>query len=426
MLTGASFNALLKTLEEPPPYIVFIFATTAPEKVPLTILGRCQRFDFKRLKVEEIIDRLKLISDSEKIKIDDESLFFMAKKGDGSMRDAQGIFDMAAAYTGNNIKFDKIREFFNLVDSDVYFNITGLIKSKNGGGLLDFFEELMNRGYEMQTFLEGLTEHYRNLLVAVSTGSVKLIVESEPVKEKYKQTIGTFSEIEIINSLKLILQTNNVFKYSSNQRILIEALLMELLKFTDTKEIGEIAEELKKLKNSSPKPAAESNISYKAETVAKVNVNYVHPSPPPVSPEQEENTQAIPVSHPVSPISNVSISSGINEINSHWSAIKDLIGTEKKWIHSIIKDSSIELSGNDNVRLAIDDAKYEVVNSYKEYLTEKISDYFGRNILLSFIKYSDTISPVQSEAPLSGSEPESNFEKLRSILVKEFNAKEIR
>ena len=240
MLTGASFNALLKTLEEPPPYVVFIFATTAPEKVPLTILGRCQKFDFKRLTIEEIIARLKYIAGKENIKIDDESLYFIAKKGDGSLRDAEGLFDMSAAYSDSNIAFDKLKTFFNLVESDVYFTITDYIKQKDGKGVLNYFDELMNRGYDLQTFLDGLTEHYRNLLLVCSTNSSSLVMESDSVKQKYSDNVKQFSQIELLNSLKLILQTEYTFKYSANQRTLIEALLIELMKFTDTREISQL------------------------------------------------------------------------------------------------------------------------------------------------------------------------------------------
>jgi len=134
MLTGASFNALLKTLEEPPQYIVFIFATTAPEKVPLTILGRCQKFDFKRLSTEEIISRLRLIAREEKITIDNDSLFFIAKKGDGSMRDAQGLLDIATAYCNNKITFGELKKFFNIPQSDIYFQILNYVKNKDGKG----------------------------------------------------------------------------------------------------------------------------------------------------------------------------------------------------------------------------------------------------------------------------------------------------
>src|SRR5438128_11085112 len=122
-----------------------------------------------------------------------------------------------------------------------------MIKAKDGNGLLNYFNRLMNKGYDMQTFLDGLTEHFRNLLVASSTKSVDLIVESDSVKNKFREFIDKFSEIELINSLKLILQTEHSFKYSSNQRTLIEALLIELIKFTDTKDISQIMEELQQI-----------------------------------------------------------------------------------------------------------------------------------------------------------------------------------
>src|SRR5258706_14678126 len=124
---------------------MFICDTTSPEMVQLTILGRCQKFDYKRMTIEEIKARTLFIAKKEKIKIDDESLFFIAKKGDGSMRDAQGLFDMASAYCDNNITFEKLKEFFNLTGSEVYFDIAELIKSKDGSGLLNYFDELMNK-----------------------------------------------------------------------------------------------------------------------------------------------------------------------------------------------------------------------------------------------------------------------------------------
>ena len=109
----------------------------------------------------------------------------------------------------------------------------------------------MDKGYDMQIFLDGLTEHYRNLLISGSTGSAELILESESVKQKYTDNISKFTQLEIINSLKLILQTEYTFKYSSNQRTLIEALLVELIKFSDTREISQILEELKEIRSGS-------------------------------------------------------------------------------------------------------------------------------------------------------------------------------
>lgn len=437
MLTGASFNALLKTLEEPPDYVVFIFATTSPEKVPLTILGRCQKFDFKRHTIEEIKARIKFIADEEKIKIDDESLFFIAKKGDGSMRDAQGLFDMSASYCDNKITFDKLKSFFNLAESDVYFTITDLIKSKNGNGLLNYFNDLMNKGYDMQTFLDGLTEHFRNLLVAASTSSVDLIVESDSVKNKYKEFINKFSEIELINSLKLILQTEYTFKYSSNQRTLIEALLIELIKFTDTKDISQIMEELQQIKSNSSGSGFKSSAETKqsASTVSAVSSgqnikaqNSVHekPSVNYTSAETKSNEPAAE-NNTARDTKTVNLADANEELDVHWNSIKDQIRSERKWVYSIIKDSSFDVDEKNKYRIKIDESMFEMVDSYKDYLCGKISAYFGQTISVNLVKFSDTpaISQKISNTPekhdnASGKE---NYDKLRSILVNEFNGK---
>jgi len=440
MLTGASFNALLKTLEEPPPYVVFIFATTSPEKVPLTILGRCQKFDFKRLTIEEISTRLKFIASEEKIMVDNESLFFIAKKGDGSMRDAQGLFDMSAAYCDNEITFDKLKAFFNLAQSDVYFEISDLIKQKDAKGLLNYFDSLMDKGYDMQIFLDGLTEHYRNLLIACSTGSPELIIESEPVKQKYAENISKFSQLEIINSLKLILQTEYTLKYSSNQRTLIEALLIELIKFTDTREISQILEELTRIKSGGGSAAfSGSNTTearntastantpaYTSKNEARVNVTYNS------APEKVSQAAAQPIAAETSEVitQTVNIANAGGELNTHWITIKDQIKTERKWVYSIIKDTTFEQDEKRNLLIRVEDTSYELVDGYIDYLAGKISKYFGESLSIGLVKSSDFVSSSSSESYSEDVSGESavkpdNFDKIRSILLKDFNAKEI-
>lgn len=445
MLTGASFNALLKTLEEPPGYIVFIFATTAPEKVPLTILGRCQKFDFKRLTIDEIITRLSFIAEKENVKIDEESLFFMAKKGDGSMRDAQGLFDMSSAYTDNNITFDKLKQFFNLAESDVYFNISDLIKAKNGEGLLKYFDDLMNRGYDMQTFLDGLTEHYRNLLIVTSTGSADLIIESESVKQRYKECTGKYLQLEIINSLKLILQTEYTFKYSSNQRTLIEALLVELIKFTDTRDISEIVEELKELKTglkkkfSTEESTLDSKLSAQKEPVPEVAANkaVIEPRAPGgngISSRDNTGLQGRELSPPISQTQPPG-----SELLSHWKTIVDSIGSEKKWVYSMLKDSEIEQTGKNTYLLRVDEGRLEFLNTYKEYLVNKVTDHFGSGTGLELAsKIAQQLNKPEVSNPdaqkandiparrsTNGGEPADNFERICSILQNEFNAREL-
>ncbi|MEO8512581.1 MAG: DNA polymerase III subunit gamma/tau [Ignavibacteria bacterium] len=439
MLTGASFNALLKTLEEPPPYVVFIFATTSPEKVPLTILGRCQKFDFKRLTIEEISERLKYIAKEEHIKVDTESLFFISKKGDGSMRDAQGLFDMSAAYCDNEITFERLKSFFNLAQSDVYFDISDFVKNRDAKGLLNYFDSLMDKGYDMQIFLDGLTEHYRNLLISCSTGSAELIIESEAVKQKYTENIPKFTQLEIINSLKLILQTEYTFKYSSNQRTLIEALLVELIKFTDTREISQILEELKELRSGSnttgnsftQKSSGGMNASVKpaAETTIKVNYRQttsVYDSKPAVKIDDTATTQINPEETP-----SVDLSAVDGDLNNHWITIKDQIKSERKWVYSIIKDTTFEQDEKSNLLIRVDDTSYELVDGYKDYLAGKISKYFGESLSIGLVKSSEFISSAtntiydDAQGNTEPGEKPDNFDKIRSILIKDFHAKEV-
>jgi DNA polymerase-3 subunit gamma/tau len=446
MLTGPSFNALLKTLEEPPKYVVFIFATTAPEKVPLTILGRCQKFDFKRLTIDEIQACIKLIAEAEKINIDEESLFFISKKGDGSMRDSQGLFDIASAYCDNNITYDKLKIFFNLAESDVFFNITDFIKNKDGSGLLSYFDSLMNKGYDMQTFLDSLTEHFRNLLVAVSTYSTDLIEESESVKKHYRDAIGRFTQIEIINSLKLILQTENTFKYSSNQRTLIESLLVELIIFTDTKEISAIIDELKELNIDTKKkfssdhvvsdnPLRHYEVHNPVHSEKEVKISYA------ASKELESNTppqteirDIVQDSPPVSVLSpsvtlSTDLSTGIDDIQTHWSDIKDQVKSERKWVYSMLKDTSFKNDGNMIYTIRINDKIYDMLYSYKDYLTGKITSHFGKELTVKFIKDSASDQPAENLSQLGAASIENNetdnFERIRKILLNDFNAKEV-
>lgn len=423
MLTGASFNALLKTLEEPPSYIVFIFATTAPEKVPLTILGRCQKFDFKRITVEEIINCLEKIAEEEKIKIDSDSLFFIAKKGDGSMRDAQGLFDMSSAYCDNDISFEKLKSFYNLIESDVYFKFCDFIFEKDSNGILKYLNELINQGFDLQSFLDGLIEHFRNMLVTASTKSADFIIESENVKNKYLEYIGKFSETALVNSLKLILQTEYTFKYSSNQRTLIEALLIELIKYSDTKNISDVLEELKKLQNPGLQGNKNITDSSAGTFQSKAEVTYSIPKTDsnPVSVRDTEKSEDDSIQTQTSVVK-----SDGNKIENHWDFIKDQIRTERKWVYSIIKDAAFQPDGSDTYLIRVDDNKYDVATTYKDYLTKKIATYFGGTLSIRFVRFSE-YQPIAGirEIKDDKSEKPDNHERICSFLKSEFNAREV-
>lgn len=228
MLTQQAFNALLKILEEPPGYLIFILATTNPEKIPATIVSRCQRFPLQRIKIKEIIDNIKLIAKEEKIKIDNDSMFLIAKLGDGALRDAQGVFDMAISFCGNNIKYDELKNFLNIPDKEIYFKITQFIREENTKEILLYFNQLEEKGFDLMTFFNGITEHLRDLLIVKSTGSADLLDESDSIREKYKEESEFFTREQLQRLLKILFETENRFKFSFNQKILMEVILSEM------------------------------------------------------------------------------------------------------------------------------------------------------------------------------------------------------
>lgn len=249
MLTQQAFNALLKILEEPPEYLIFILATTNPEKIPVTITSRCQRFPLQRIKLKEISDNLKQIAKEEKIQIDDDSLFLISKLGEGALRDAQGIFDMAVAYCGNKIKFSELKEFLNIPGKEIYFEMSQMICSGDTKKLLNYFNELNDKGFDLSGFYAGLTQHLRDLLIVKNTGNIDLIDESDLVKERYVKDAGNFTGEQISRLLKILFDAESKFRYSSNQKILLEVILAELCRVNnDVVDLSVILSELSSAK----------------------------------------------------------------------------------------------------------------------------------------------------------------------------------
>jgi DNA polymerase-3 subunit gamma/tau len=249
MLTKEAFNALLKTLEEPPTHVLFIFATTEVQKVPPTILSRCHRFDFRRIAIDEIINRLKYIAQQEKINIDDDSLLLIAKKGDGSLRDAQSIFDQVVSLCGENITAKQLVDALNLVDQDLFFAVTDLIKAKDTKGGLELVDDVIKRGYDIREFLTGLAEHLRNILVVRSTGSTSLIEAAEVHRKRYQSVAEQFSENDLLRMMKIVSETETAAKWSTQPRVRLEAGILQMIKLDSTVEIQELLTQLEELKN---------------------------------------------------------------------------------------------------------------------------------------------------------------------------------
>jgi len=266
MLTKEAFNALLKTLEEPPPYIVFVFATTEIHKVPLTILSRCQRFDFRRVTVDEITSRLQHIATNEGIIIDNEALFVLAHKADGSMRDAQSLFDQVVSFCGTSIDAQQIMQALNIVDQELFFRVTSLIKSKDTASMLSLVEEVMSKGYDFKEFINGYIEHLRNMLIARSTGSVNFIEASDVYKSRYRQESTSFSETDLLRLIKIANDTENAIKWSQQPRYKLEIALLQMQKMDSSIQISDLLLQLGELKKKLNSVPTGKNFSIELET----------------------------------------------------------------------------------------------------------------------------------------------------------------
>src|SRR4030042_486266 len=190
MLTREAFNALLKTLEEPPSHVIFIFATTESHKVPATILSRCQCYDFRRISLKEILTNLQRVAAAEGIQISPTALSWIAEAGDGRLRDAQSIFDQVISYAGMNIKDDDVEENLGLTDRKYLFVLSAAVVKKDAGACLNILEEAYLAGIDMKHFYQRLLKHFRDLLLVkiAGDGSSSFDIAPEQIEKLKKQT----------------------------------------------------------------------------------------------------------------------------------------------------------------------------------------------------------------------------------------------
>lgn len=248
MLSKAAFNALLKTLEEPPEHAIFIFATTEPHKVLPTILSRVQRFDFKRIAVDEIVRRLRKISVDENISIDDESLHVIAKKADGALRDALGLMDQAIAFCGDTITHNELVQALNVVGTDRLFQFMNCVKEHDADQGLELINTLLQEGYDIQEFLIGLTEHLRNLYIAHHSKQLYMVEASEETKSKYKQFASDFSRDDLMRMLHLVSEAQIKIKDANQPRIQFEITLLKLIHMERSESLAKLLSDLEEVK----------------------------------------------------------------------------------------------------------------------------------------------------------------------------------
>jgi len=241
MLSNSAFNAFLKTLEEPPPYAIFILATTEKHKVIPTILSRCQIFDFNRIQISDIAHHLKKIADHEGIPAEDEALHLISQKADGALRDALSIFDLMVTYSsGKGVTFTDTLKNLHILDYDYYFRVVDALLTENHTQPLLLFDEILRKGFDGQNFIVGLAEHFRNLLVSQDARTTNLMEVPDGVKKKYAQQAQSSPPSLLLTWLNIANQCDIIYKASKNQRLSVELALMKMAHVGSVIQLSEV------------------------------------------------------------------------------------------------------------------------------------------------------------------------------------------
>jgi DNA polymerase-3 subunit gamma/tau len=397
MLTRESFNAFLKTLEEPPSHAIFIFATTDIHKVPLTIISRCQRYDFRRIELNTIKAQLTKIAQNEDIKIDDTTLTLIAKKADGALRDAESFFDQVVAFCGTNVEHSTVAKMLNLIDDEIYFTISDAILSKSYNSVFEVSRKLYDNGWNFMDFLDGLIDHFRNILTVAITNSNTFIEAADIYKSKYEEYYGNFSEGDLIRILNFLNKSSQEIKYSQNQKIKIEITLTQLIGLEKSSTISQVIEEIKGLKdNHIYQPAAAPKIDLTSQFSVK---------------------EPAPVKKSIIDTSAANKKYGSAPGSSPFDMWKNFVTTFDKdrfsMLGSLVKNLKFVEYDKDKLKLELTDPEMEgTYSSYNGDLISKLSSHFGHKVSVTLTKDKQPAKPVEKpQKSVKESLPVDDFQK---------------
>jgi len=379
MLTKEAFNALLKTLEEPPAHALFIFATTEIHRVPATILSRCQRFDFKRMPMDTIIEHLRHITSADGITINEDALLQIAKKADGSMRDAQSILDQIISYSGNEITFEDVAQALGVINQEEFFRVSELAAESNIRELILLSRRIFTSGYDLNEFLLGLEEHFRNILISKVMKSAELVNVSELYHEKYMQAAEKFKENDLVGYLKLIANTIAEIKWSQQPHLKFELGLIKLAKMPSSADINDILEKLSLLKKKNP----EELISELIEE----------------SPEIEQDDDGLT----------------LEQVRGQWQGILEKVHEKKPTLANVLDDTSVENFDSDQFTIRIngtDPFHKSMIEKNRPFLEEIITGILGTSVIIH-VRQEKTEFP-EKQKQNNVEEKRKDLEKLRN------------
>ncbi len=422
MLTTESFNALLKTLEEPPEHTVFIFATTDVHKVPLTIISRCQRFDFRRIEMVVMKKLLKEIAIAEQITIDDLALTLIAKKADGALRDAQSLFDQVISFGGNNVNSLVLSKMLNIIDDDIFFSISDSILEKNFSSAFEVSRKIYENGWNYIDFMNELIEHFRNIMTVVIRKNTDLIESAEVYKKKYLEYADKFSEGDLLRIMTFLNKVQWELKSSSNQKLKIEISLCHLIGLEKSSTITGILNKIDKIEpDSKIRNVFDSGSGYSAPSQQKSSLSNIRPV-------QKEEVVIPEITEFVTP--SLDSSTDFNGIISKWNEFIEQVKTEKLFFASVLLNSNPTKFINDQLHLEVEHPEDgDIIDDNKSYLDKKTKEIFGKKIELNVSRGKKSTKKKQTSASTENSDSSNvatDENPLANSIIKELGGKEIR
>ncbi len=233
MLSPSAFNSFLKTLEEPPAHAIFVLATTEKHKIIPTILSRCQVYDFNRISISDIVNHLMFVAKEENVSVEPEALNIIAQKADGGMRDALSIFDQSVSYTTGNVTYSSVIEHLNVLDYEYFFKLTNAILDNDVVNCLLVLNDILNRGFEGQFIVSGLTSHFRDLLVCKDVATAQLFEVGSSIRDRYIETAKLCSNAFLYQAIEIGNECDLQYRLSKNKRLLLELTLIKLCQLSD-------------------------------------------------------------------------------------------------------------------------------------------------------------------------------------------------
>ena len=407
MLTGPAFNALLKTLEEPPPHVIFIMATTDSHKVPATILSRTQRFDFKHISVNEISDYLSKILESENINYDKDGIHLIAQKAGGSLRDSLSLLDQTIAYASDALDLETIRDVLGVIKENVFLNIVQTIEKRDHKNVIHQLSQLMDSGFAISDFISGFNEYLRNCMIQKTGESGKLNLSENSTN--WLQIDCRFSTADFLRMLDLSLQFESKLRSLQQPQISLEALFIKLSMMDSSVDIASIlsGDAPGTISVKKPEPQKSSTTTdippSPANTAEPENVPLTEKNPIVESPVLAPKTQTIPEPKPEA-IKQLTL----EDFRNHWNKIIEGLEKKNSKISHFLEEAKLtSFDGNQLLIELINGHRFHLKTLEKdaEQIASVINDKLGQKIRIKFHIQENNEDKPEKKKPKSAEHP---------------------